>query len=159
MWCACMKWSATYVKPVFHCWKDCRLEISIWISVLSRDSAWRSVFLRYRTGFLHVREMSEKFTFFSRSGNCQGILWCEILQKCQWKVREFYILTWWSWNVWSQCIFFAKFIKFFGSNTVREILNLSQGNVREFWSVLKYEPCRRPWRKADLTEVGLIKVC
>ena len=28
------------------------------------------------------------------------------------KCQEFYILTWWSWNVWSRCIFFAKFIKF-----------------------------------------------
>ena len=56
--------------------------------------------------------MSGKFNFFQGQGIvrefCDVSGKNEILQKCQ----EFYILTWWSWNVWSRCIFFAKFIKF-----------------------------------------------
>ena len=68
------------------------------------------------SGFIHVREMSGKFNFFQGQGIVREF--CDVsgknesLQKCQGNVREFYILTWWSWNVWPRCIFFAKFKKF-----------------------------------------------
>ena len=94
------------------------------------------------TGFIHVREMSRKFKFFKVrefSGNsviCQGKM-----KFCK-NVWEFYILTWWNWNVWSRCIcfllfffFFVKFIKFSApilSGKFEFVSWKCQGIVREF---------------------------
>ena len=91
--------------------------------------------------------MSGKFIFFQGQGIvrefCDVSEKNEILQKCQGNVREFYILTWWSWNVLSWCIFFAKFIKFSApvlSGKFEFVSRKCQGIVKEFWSVLMYEP-------------------
>ena len=86
------------------------------------------------------------------SGKCQGNLIFfkvrelsgnSVMSKGKMKfcknVREFYILTWWSWNVWSWCIFFAKFIKFLAPilpGKFEFVSGKCQGIVREFWSVL-----------------------
>ena len=54
-------------------------------------------------------------------------------------IREFYISALWSWDVWSRCIFFAKFIKFSPpilSGKFEFWSGKCQGVVREFWSVL-----------------------
>ena len=102
-----------------------------------------TAFMIITSGFIRVREMSGKFKFFQGQGIvkefCDVSGKNEILQKCQGNVREFYILAWWSWDVWSRCIFFAKFIKFSApilSGKFEFVSGKCQGIVREFWSVL-----------------------
>ena len=55
------------------------------------------IFWTAETGFIHVREMSEKFNFFQGQGIvrefCDASGKNEILQKCQGNVRELFILT------------------------------------------------------------------
>ena len=93
--------------------------------------------------FIRVWEMSGKFKFFQGQGIvrefCDVSGKNEILQKCQGNVREFYISAWWSWDVWSRCIFFAKFINFLApilSGKFEFVSGKFQEIVREFWSVL-----------------------
>ena len=69
------------------------------------------------SGSIHVREIYFFFNGRELSGNsvmCQGKM-----KFCK-NAREFYILTWWSWNVYPDVSFFANFIEIFGSSTVRE---------------------------------------
>ena len=97
----------------------------------------------------NVREIN----IFSRSGKCQGILWCvrenwnfaKMSGKCQ---GIFHLSR--SWDVWSRCIFlffffffffffFAKFVKFSApvmSGKFEFVSGKCQGIVKKFWSVL-----------------------
>ena len=86
--------------------------------------------------FIRVREMSGKFNFFSRSGNCQGIFWSV---RETWNIvrisGNFTFQSCKSLDVWAWWLG-VHFMLNFWHQYCQVNLNLCQGNVREFCSIL-----------------------
>ena len=131
-WLKCLSGHSTYLGLcILHMWwgytsKSAYVYVG-WFRGVSLQGSYMSEKCQGNLNFFKVRE------FCDVSGKN------EILQKCKGIVREFHISVWWRWDVWSGCVFFAKFIKFLApilSGKFEFVSEKCQGIVREFWLVL-----------------------